>query len=246
VRAGLLLLDFVAALILLRDIGFTPSPDKSLVAEVRAIARASLRYGLGNPAARWLMLASPFSAGVSMYGFYAMQPYLLDLHGDRAAYGIAGLSAAIFAGAQIAGGLLVPHVLVFFRRRTSLLLLGTLLSTVFLFALGPGATFGAAIVWLVSWGLVFAAITPARQALLNGLIPSQQRATVLSFDSLLASSGGVVIQPVLGRVADLSGYPASYVVGAAFQVLALPLLWLARRERPDSDTITEALPRPKI
>jgi len=49
-----------------------------------------------------------------------------------------------------------------------------------------------------------------RQAYVNALIPSEQRATVLSFDSLMGSSGGVAFQPVLGRVADGWGYPTSY------------------------------------
>ena len=52
---------------------------------------------------------------------------------------------------------------------------------------------------------------PIRQAYLNGIIPSQQRATVLSFDNLMASAGGVVAQPALGRVADVWGYPSAYV-----------------------------------
>ena len=46
------------------------------------------------------MLAAPFTGGVSIYAFYAMQPYLLQLCGDEKAYGIAGLAAAIVAGAQ--------------------------------------------------------------------------------------------------------------------------------------------------
>ena len=58
---------------------------------------------------RWVMIASAFTDGVSIYGFYAMQPYLLDLYGDPKAYGIAGLSAAIVGAAQIGGGLLVPR-----------------------------------------------------------------------------------------------------------------------------------------
>ena len=74
-----------------------------------------------------------------------------------------------------------------------------------------------------------------RQAFINGLIPSEQRATVLSFDSLMGSAGGVVAQPALGRVADVYGYGPSYVVSAAVQVLALPFVWLARRERASSD-----------
>ncbi|MEV4707039.1 hypothetical protein [Actinoplanes sp. NPDC049316] len=42
-----------------------------------------------------------------------------------------------------------------------------------------------------------AAAMPVRQAYLNGMIPSRQRATILSFDSLMSSAGGVVAQPAL-------------------------------------------------
>ena len=61
---------------------------------------------------------------------------------------------------------------------------------------------------------------PVRQAFVNGLIPSEQRATVLSFDSLMGSAGGVVFQPALGRAADAWGYPASYLCSAAIQAVA--------------------------
>jgi hypothetical protein len=74
---------------------------------------------------------------------------------------------------------------------------------------------------------------------LNGLIPSEQRATVLSFDNLMGSAGGVATQPALGRVADVFGYPFSYLVSAAIQVAALPFLVLARRENEPSDRIEE-------
>ena len=50
--------------------------------------------------------------------------------------------------------------------------------------------------------LLFAATMPIRQAYLNGMIPSRQRATIISFDSMMGSSGGVWAQPVLGRAAD--------------------------------------------
>jgi hypothetical protein len=63
----------------------------------------------------------------------------------------------------------------------------------------------------------------------SALIPSAQRATVLSFDSLLGSSGGVVAQPLLGRAADVWAYPVSYGLSAGFQALAIPFAWLARR-----------------
>ena len=99
------------------------------------------------------------------------------------------------------------------------------------------AAFVLAIVLLAVWALVSALQGPIRQAFLNGAIPSEQRATVLSFDSLMGSAGGVVAQPVLGRVADVSGYAASYLVAAGVTALALPFVFLARREQAPSDAI---------
>ncbi|HET6623086.1 MAG TPA: MFS transporter, partial [Gaiellaceae bacterium] len=101
--------------------------------------------------------------------------------------------------------------------------------------LGITSAFWAALVLVVAWGLVFAANMPIRQAYLNDMIPSQQRATVLSFDSLMGSSGGVVIQPVLGRTADAYSYATSFVVGGVIQLVAVPFLVLSRREGAEAD-----------
>jgi MFS family permease len=78
---------------------------------------------------------------------------------------------------------------------------------------------------------------PIRQAYLNAIIPSQQRATVLSFDNLMGSAGGVAAQPALGRVADVWGYSSAYLVSAIIQLAALPFLVLARKEDAASDRI---------
>ena len=183
------------------------------------------------------MLASVFTDGVSIYAFYAMQPYLLELYGDPKAYGVAGLAAAIVGGAQIGGGLLVPHLRRWFERRTSVLLIAVVISAIVLGLVALVPAFWVAIGLLVLWGLVFATVTPVRQAFVNGLIPSEQRATVLSFDSLMGSAGGVVCQPILGRAADAWGYPLSYLCSAGIQALAIPFMWLSQREHAASDSI---------
>ena len=236
-RALLLGINFVLALALMRDLGFTPAQGKNPFNEIKVIIAGSIQHGLRNPPVRWIMLAAPFTGGVTMYAFYAMQPYLLELYGAGQAYGIAGLAAAIVAGAQIAGGLLVPHIGRVFRRRTSVLLVTEMLSVLILVIVGFVPRFWVAITLLILWGLMFAAATPVRQGYLNALIPSQQRATVLSFDSLFGSTGGVVIQPALGKAADLWGYPVSYILSGAFQALSLPFTWLARREQTVPDEI---------
>lgn len=236
-RAGLLALTLAVAWLMMKDLGFTPDHSARPMAEVKKIMRASMDSGWRNPPVRWLMLASPFSMGVGIYAFYAMQPYLLELYGDDQAFGIAGLAAAIVAGAQIAGGLSVPLVRRIFVRRTDVLVTASAAGSVALLLIGLTSSFWVAIGLLVVWALMFSTSFPVRQAYVNGVIPSEQRATVLSLDALMGSAGGVVAQPALGRVADVSGYAASYVVAAGIQVVAIPFVVLARREKATSDPI---------
>jgi MFS family permease len=236
-RAAMLGVTLVVALRFMHDLGFTPQRGIGPVAAVRGVVRGSIDGGFRNPPVRWLMLAAPFTAGAGIFVFYAAQPYLLQLYGDKTAYGIAGLAAAIVAAVQIVGGLIVPWVRRLFRRRTTALLIGGILNVGLLVALGVSGSFVVALVLLAAWAFVFAVESPLRQAFINGLIPSEQRATVLSFDNLMGSAGGVVAQPALGRVADLNGYGPALIVSGVVQALAIPFTLLARRERAASDPI---------
>ena len=235
VRAAVLVLMFGIAFATMHDIGFTPKRDARPWAEIKGIAADSIEYGWRVPTVKYLMLAAPFTGGVGIYVFYALQPYLLELYGDPKAYGIAGLAAAIVAGSQILGGMATPYIRRLFRLRTSALIAAESLSVLALVLIGLIEDFAAVIGLIAAWGLLFAAAMPIRQAFLNGLIPSQQRATILSFDSLMSSSGGVAAQPVLGRAADVWGYPASYLLSGGISAFALPFMFKARRERAPAD-----------
>jgi MFS family permease len=200
------------------------------VTQIRRITADSVEYGLKVPVVRYLMLAGVFTGGVGIYVFYALQPYLLELYGNPQAYGIAGLVAAIVAGAQIVGGFSSASVRRLFARRTSALLAAEALATAAILVIGLIGQFWVVIVMIVVWAVVDSAARPIRQAFLNALIPSRQRATILSFDSMMASSGGVVAQPLLGRAADVWGYPASYVISGGLSAVAIPLVALAQRQ----------------
>ena len=236
-RAAFLGVTLVVAFRFMHDIGFTPDRGANPVKAVRTVWNGALDGGLRNPPVRWLMLAAPFTTGVGFYVFYAIQPYLLQLYGDPNAYSIAGLAAALFAGVSMVGGLLVPWARRLFRRRTTALLLGLLADIVILVLIGVSSSFVFVIAVLTISSILSSIERPLRQSFINGVIPSAQRATVLSFDSLMGSAGGVVIQPVLGRAADMYGYGASYVIAAGIETLAIPFVVLARRERAPSDPI---------
>jgi MFS family permease len=239
IRSGLLGLTFVSAFLWMKDLGFTPDRSKGPLVEIRRLLRESLDSGWRNPPVRWLMLAALCAGGVDIFAFYALQPYLLELYGDPGAFGIAGLAAAIIAGTEMVAGLIVPRLRHLFGRRTHVLILASLIGSGCLALLGLTTSFPVAIALLAVWGLTFSMGMPIRQAYINGIIPTQQRATVLSFDSMMSSAGGVVAQPALGRVADLFGYSRAYVVSGALQLAAVPFLALARKQNAASDWIEE-------
>lgn len=234
-RAVVLVIMFGFAFTAMRDIGFAPKQSTGTAKEMRLIVNSSVEYGWREPSVKWLMLASPFTAGVSFYAFYALQPYLLELAGNPEAYGIAGITAAIVAGAQIVGGIAAPRIRGLFRLRTSALLFAIGVSSATLVLIGVINQLWVVVGLIAIWGLLFAAAAPIRQSYINGMIPSRQRATILSFDSMLGSTGGVVVQPALGRSADVWGYGSSYLFGAAISMLALPFIYLSRRQGASAD-----------
>ena len=243
VRGGILILMFVVAFRMMHDLGFTPRKGGKLRTELHQLASATLEHGWRVPAVKWLMVEGIFVGGVGIYAFYALQPFLLDLYGDPDAYQVAGLVAAIVAGAQILGGVTAPRIRRLFHRRTTALLLTVAVAVAALALIGIVDNFYGAVGLIVVWALLSAASMPIRQTYINGLIPSGERASILSFDSMMASLGGVGIQPALGRAADLWGYGPSYVIGAAVSALSLPFLVLSRKENAPADTIeiTEAV-----
>jgi len=236
VRAILLGVTFIVAALTMHDLGFTPPHGKSVRGEVRELI-TWVEVGWRNRPLRWMILSAPFTFGATVFAFYALQPYLLELYGDPNAFGVAGLAAAIVAGAQVLGGILVPHVRKLFKSRTSLMAAALSLSTGGLALIAITNTFWVALAGISVWGLVFSVLTPVRATYVNGLIPSAERATVLSFDALMGSAGGAVAQPLLGRSADVFGYGTAYVFTTGVQMLALPFFWLAKREGASSDPI---------
>jgi hypothetical protein len=77
------------------------------------------------------------------------------------------------------------------------------------------------------------------------MIPSKQRATVLSFDSLMGSSGGVVVQPPLGRAADVYGYAASLAISGGIALISVPFLLASRRQLAAADEAAAGTPAAK-
>ena len=230
VRAALLAVVFVVAFVVMHDLGFTPRRVSAaeLPGEIVRNGKAGVEFGWGQRPLRLLMLASLVQVGFFTWGFYASQPYLLELL-DSDAVWIAGLVAAGVALSTIAGNQVVSIASRYCGRRTTLLLAAAALQTCAAVALGVASSFWVA---LPAFLLVTASVgvtSPVRQAYLHQVVPTEQRATVVSFDSMVSNVGGVGGQVGLGALGEARSVGAAFVAGGVATAAALPLLAKLRR-----------------
>lgn len=236
VRAVVLIILGGLAFTGMHDIGFETRKVtwKSLPSEARSVASAGIKHGWNSRPLRMIMLGSALQSGFFIFSWYAWQPYFLDLL-ERDAVWVAGVVAAVLALAMIAGNSLVKYVSRFCGRRTTLLLFAAVTFSVASIGVGLATSFPVALGFLMASSVAIGVQGPVRQTFIHGIAPTQQRATVLSFDAMLSGGAGVIGQTALGGYAEDQGYGPAYVVGGAFVILATPFILAARRMKSSAD-----------
>ena len=89
---------------------------------------------------------------------------------------------------------------------------------------------------LFGMNLCTGAIQPLAQSWFNEQIPSEQRATLLSFNSTFQTFGGSIGLLSGGWVADVAGIPFAWQIAAIISLFAAPVYW-ALRARPSGAAI---------
>ncbi|RMH23189.1 MAG: MFS transporter [Acidobacteria bacterium] len=237
-RVVMLVPVFVIAWRSMHDLGFTPRALdlRAMPREMKRVAGDSVTYGWRVRPVRLLMIMAMVRVGFLIWAFYAWQPYFLQLLGRDAAW-VAGLISALMSLAMIAGNAVVDVASRFCGRRTTLMLWAAAIQSAASVAVGLATSFGTAVAFFLLSMAAGGVIGPVKQAYLHHVVPSAQRATVISFDSLLGSAGGIAGQTGLGYLARARGIGAGYVAGGLATVLALPLLVAVRRLGGAADRI---------
>jgi MFS family permease len=109
--------------------------------------------------------------------------------------------------------------------------------------IGVGAirSFWIAVPLFLLGAVTFGLAGPLKQTYLHALIPTEQRATIVSFDSLLAGVGSVGGQAGLGYLSQAGSIPAGFVVGGLFTTLAVPLYARLRASHDPADRVTDGV-----
>ena len=244
VRAGLVLTAFAVGFATMRDMGFTPRTVgwSGVAAEMGKVAQTGITYGWRRPSVRLLVMVSFVQMGFFSWAWYAWQPYFLELLGRPDAVWVSGLIAALFSLATISGNALVGRVVRPGRRRTTFLLTAAATTTSAMVIVGAVRVFRIAVPVFLLSAVVAGLASPVKQAYLHAVIPSGQRATLVSFDSLVGSVGSVGGQAGLGYLSRVGSIGDGFVIGGLAVTLAIPAFARLRRlgERAD---VVEIRPR---
>ena len=205
--------------------------------ELQRVFVEGLRYGLSHPVVRPVMLASLVSMSFMIFGFYSWQRYFLDLLGRDLVW-VDGVISSLVGLSLIAGNVLVAPLSRVVRTRTGLLMVSVGAQVVLIVLCGLLTNFFVVVSLYLLYGVAIGLAMPVKQAYLNAHIPSAQRATIISLDSMFASTGGVIGQSVWGAVARARSIGQAWVGSGLTLVLAIPLYWIARRRDRKQDIIS--------
>jgi len=246
VRAAVVVPLFLLAWFRMPEPGFTPRALelRRVPEEMRRVFGEGLRYGLRSSVLRPVMLASLVSMSFMIFGFYSWQRYFLDLLGRNLVW-VDGVISSLVGLSLIAGNALVGPLSRVVRTRTGLLMLSAGAQAGLAVACGvlggvgmpsPYRFYVVVALYLI-YGVAIGLAMPVKQGYLNAHIPSAQRATILSLDSMFGNSGGVVGQSAWGWVARRRSIGEAWAWSGLTLFLAVPLYWVARRNDRRLDTI---------
>ncbi len=202
----------------------------------------NLRVAIGiaarRPLVRWLILLGAVLPLIPLTIYYVLlQPYALGVGLPLAWLGVVVLSVQL---ATVLASWLA-------HRTEGRIALPTLVVAGIAMLLGASALLGAfpsiPVLGLVAVvALVPAALQPLLSARLNHLIPSTQRATVLSLSGLVMELGLAVTMPAMLTLADALGpAPATGVGAVLFGLTVIPLFVLWRSAERGTPSATEPI-----
>ena len=223
VGAVLLLFTGFASMILIED--DSPIKKKFNIVEglknMADISKNSINYGLKHPVVLWLIVASVLSFFSFMPLNMFWSPRLNELAGDKV--WLMGWVWAGFSVFMLLGSYLVTY-LTKKDKHHSWILVATTIIMALPVIVGSYSQFfvlvlSAHLIHEVGRGMY----SPIKQAYLNKHIPNAQRATILSFDSMMAKLGGAIGLVFFGWIGKHSSIQLAWLISGITLLCLIPI-----------------------
>ena len=195
------------------------------------VAQDSINYGLKHKVVLWLII----SGVVAVFAFQPLNMYWAPRMNSLAGNQIwllgwmwVGISLALMSGSFIMKTLLKKDLSYFWIAITmalflSLPILISSMSNVLLIALTGFITYE------VGRGM----FKPIYQAYLNKYIPSEQRATIISFYSMMNKTGAIAGLIILGWIAKNSSIQLTWILAGLILLILIPIFLRVRSHEKD-------------
>jgi MFS family permease len=187
--------------------------------------KTAVRIAARRPAVRALVILNATILTIPLVVYYVLlQPYSVGVGLPLAALGV--IVIAVQLSTVVASWLAYRAAGRFELASVVAVALAVLIAATAILAAVPSIP---SLALMLAVAIVPALLTPLLSARLNDLIPSGQRATILSLGALLFELGLAVAMPLLLAFADRFGAAAAIgLSGAVFALTAVPLLFVWR------------------
>ncbi|VVB73950.1 Multidrug resistance protein MdtH [uncultured archaeon] len=215
---------FLIARMLMTEPYFKQKPlkVKSTFEEMKKVSGDSIRYGTKHPII-FNMIIVGFLLGVAVQPWNMFwTPFFKDtLKVDTSVLGWMFAAISLFS---MAGMYFAKRTLAKLKDRKNVLIFDVILiSAMIVISTLIGMPYLVVFFFLLHeigrgmWN-------PIDSALMNDYVPSKQRATIISFDSMISHAGSAVGLFASGIIASMYGIPISWIAGAIVLLVAIPFL----------------------
>lgn len=204
------------------------------VQAIKDTAETSIRFGIRNAKIRYILLIG----GIQVLAFQApnmqWQPFFGKMIGGGVKFGFiyAGISLSIMLGAQIAKWVLKKSASEKNAIRNIQIVAGSFLAMSVL-----SRYFPIAITIFLLHELARGAFGPIKDAYLHDQIPSKERATIVSFESIAHHIGGAIGLVLSGLLANSAGIPITWAISGI--VLVVGTIAISVNGKKDAEQIVQ-------
>jgi len=205
--------------------------------QVRRRAIDSTRLGFADRNLRLLSIAALISASVWTGWWLEWQLYFSQ--GFNARISVVGWIFVAISLTQMAGAEVAARMPWAWERRSSFVAAMSAIASAALIAAGlAGGRMWFALAAVMLAHLVSGAIGPMYAAWYNESIEGENRATLLSFSSTMATLGGILSQPVQGKLVDVLGTAVTWQLAGLVSMTQVLCYTALGRSRPSRETLS--------
>lgn len=195
--------------------------------QMTLVAKNSIIYGIKHKVILWLI----FSSALAMFAFMPLNMYwsprLNELSGNKV-----WLMGWVWAGISLSmmlGSFLVKRLLKKEKSYSWILILTALVLGIPIILASSSNTFSIVLMGFLFYEVGRGMLNPTYKAYINKYILGEQRATVLSFDSMVNKLGAALGLVILGWVAKNYSIQIAWLISGLLLLLLIPIYIRARK-----------------